>query len=71
MVEREGPTGLLVATTRNRLRPGNETHLLSLPVDESPEQTAEALPQAASEAHGANDGSSAPRRRAGGLRDGA
>jgi hypothetical protein len=48
MVEREGPTGLLVATTRNRLRPGNETHLLSLPVDESPEQTAEALPQAAS-----------------------
>ena len=38
-IEREGPTGLLITTTSISLHPENETRLLSLPVDESPEQT--------------------------------
>ncbi|MGH2924458.1 MAG: hypothetical protein ACRDK1_00640 [Solirubrobacterales bacterium] len=38
-IEREGPTGLIVTTTRHRLHPENETRLLSVPVNDSPEQT--------------------------------
>ncbi|MDA0352485.1 MAG: hypothetical protein O3A10_09795 [Chloroflexi bacterium] len=39
IIEREGPTGLLLTTTRITLHPENETRLFSLPVDESIEQT--------------------------------
>ncbi len=39
MIEREGPTGLLVTTTALKLHPENETRLLSIPVTDTPEQT--------------------------------
>lgn len=39
LVEREGPTGLLVTTTAITLHAENETRMLSLQVDDSPEQT--------------------------------
>ncbi len=39
MIEREGPTGLLVTTTATRLHPENETRLLSLHVTDTQEQT--------------------------------
>ena len=38
-IEREGPTGLIVTTTRHRLHPENETRLLSVPVCDTPAQT--------------------------------
>lgn len=43
VVEREGPTGLIVTTTRARLHPENETRLLSVRVDDSREQTKKIL----------------------------
>ncbi len=39
LIERPGPTGLLVTTTATRLHPENETRLLSVPVTDSREQT--------------------------------
>ena len=39
LIEREGPTGLIVTTTRIRLHPENETRLLSLNVTDTPAQT--------------------------------
>ncbi len=39
LIEREGPTGLLVTTTAVHLHPENETRMLSIPVDDTPEQT--------------------------------
>ena len=39
LIEREGPTGLLVTTTAVRLHPENETRMLSIPVTDTPEQT--------------------------------
>jgi hypothetical protein len=39
IVERAGPTGLIVTTTQIALHPENETRLLSLPVTDTPEQT--------------------------------
>jgi hypothetical protein len=39
LIEREGPTGLLVTTTRVGLHPENETRLLSIPVADTREQT--------------------------------
>jgi hypothetical protein len=39
LIEREGPTGLIVTTTAVRLHPENETRLLSLTVSDSPAQT--------------------------------
>ena len=39
LIEREGPTGLLVTTTEIHLHPENETRLLSVPIADSPEQT--------------------------------
>jgi hypothetical protein len=39
LIERQGPTGLVVTTTRVRLHPENETRLLSLLVTDSREQT--------------------------------
>lgn len=39
LIEREGPTGLLVTTTKASLHPENETRLLSLTVTDTPDQT--------------------------------
>jgi hypothetical protein len=39
LIEREGPTGLIVTTTRDGLHPENETRLLSITVTDTPEQT--------------------------------
>ncbi len=40
LIEREGPTGLIVTTTAVRLHPENETRLISLPVTDTQAQTA-------------------------------
>lgn len=42
-ITREGPTGFITTTTRAGLHPENETRLLSLEVDDTPEQTMEVL----------------------------
>ena len=39
LIEREGPTGLLVTTTALRLHPENETRLVSVTVTDTPDQT--------------------------------
>ena len=39
LIEKEGPTGLIVTTTATKLHPENETRLLSLAVKDTPEQT--------------------------------
>ncbi len=39
LIEREGPTGLLCTTTAAALHPENETRMLSIPVDDTREQT--------------------------------
>lgn len=41
LIEREGPTGLIVTTTSLRLHPENETRMLSLTVSDTQEQTRE------------------------------
>ncbi len=38
-IEKPGPTGLLITTTKLKLHPENETRLLSIDVSDSPEQT--------------------------------
>jgi hypothetical protein len=43
LIEREGPTGLIVTTTMERLHPENETRLLSLSVTDTQEQTGQVL----------------------------
>jgi hypothetical protein len=43
LIEREGPTGLIVTTTAVRLHAENETRLLSIPVTDTPEQTKRVL----------------------------
>jgi hypothetical protein len=40
VIEREGPTGLIVTTTSLRLHPENETRMLSLTITDTREQTA-------------------------------
>jgi hypothetical protein len=40
LIEREGPTGLIVTTTSLRLHPENETRMLSLPITDTSDQTA-------------------------------
>ena len=40
LIEREGPTGLIVTTTQVSLHPENETRLLSVPANDTPQQTA-------------------------------
>jgi hypothetical protein len=49
MIEREGPTNLITTTTALRLHHENETRLLSLASDESPEQTSDVLEALADE----------------------
>jgi hypothetical protein len=39
LIEREGPTGLLTTTTAVSLHPENETRMLSIPVDDTNDQT--------------------------------
>lgn len=39
VIEREGPTGLLVTTTKAALHAENETRLFSVPISDGPEQT--------------------------------
>ena len=43
LIEREGPTGLLVTTTEVKLHPENETRLFSIPVTDTQEQTKQIL----------------------------
>ncbi len=43
LIEREGPTGLIVTTTAVRMHPENETRLLSLTVTDTQEQTRDIL----------------------------
>ena len=50
VIEREGPTGLLVTTTALRLHPENETRMLSLTVTDTQEQTAAVFQALANEA---------------------
>jgi hypothetical protein len=50
LIEREGPTGLIVTTTAVKLHPENETRLLSLPVTDTQEQTHDILVALAKEA---------------------
>lgn len=52
LIEREGPTGLLVTTTRAGLHPENETRLLSITVTDTRAQTAAILRQLAIDASG-------------------
>jgi hypothetical protein len=40
LIEREGPTGLIVTTTNLRLHPENETRMLSLTITDTSDQTA-------------------------------
>jgi hypothetical protein len=53
LIEREGPTGLLVTTTAIGLHPENETRLLSLTVTDTPDQTRRVLHATASQYKGA------------------
>ena len=49
VIEREGPTGLLVTTTAINLHPENETRLLSVTVKDGPDQTRSILEALADE----------------------
>ena len=49
LIEREGPTGLIVTTTLNRLHPENETRMISLSVTDTQEQTSQVLEALADE----------------------
>ena len=42
-ISREGPTGLILTTTRIKIHPENETRLLSVTIDDSPEQSRKVL----------------------------
>jgi DNA-binding transcriptional ArsR family regulator len=50
LIEREGPTGLVVTTTAVKLHPENETRLLSLTVTDTQEQTQAVMAALAEEA---------------------
>ena len=50
LIEREGPTGLLLTTTATKLHPENETRLISITVTDTPEQTRAVLLALADEA---------------------
>jgi hypothetical protein len=53
LIERDGPTGLICTTTAVSLHPENETRLLSLPVDDTSQQT-KAVMQAIARENGHN-----------------
>jgi hypothetical protein len=52
LIERAGPTGLIVTTTLTRLHPENETRMLSLAVTDTRQQTRDIMAALASEAGG-------------------
>ena len=52
LIERAGPTGLLITTTLTRLHSENETRMLSLAVTDTREQTRDIMAALASEASG-------------------
>ncbi len=52
LIEREGPTGLIVTTTAVKLHPENETRLLSLTVTDTQDQTRAVMAALANEAAG-------------------
>jgi len=52
LIEREGPTGLIITTTLTRLHPENETRMLSLAVTDTRQQTRDIMAALASEAGG-------------------
>lgn len=43
IISKEGPTGLLTTTTRYNLHSENETRMLSIPINDSPEQTSRVM----------------------------
>jgi len=49
MIDQEGPTGFIITTTAVRLHPENETRMLSLTVNDTPEQTKSILKVQAAE----------------------
>jgi hypothetical protein len=49
LIEREGPTGLIVTTTQEKLHPENETRMISLAVTDTQEQTRSVLAALAEE----------------------
>ena len=53
VIEREGPTGLILTTTSINLHPENETRMLSLSVKDDPDQTKGVMVSQAYEATGA------------------
>jgi len=55
LIEREGPTGLIVTTTAVRLHPENETRLLSITVTDTREQTSLVMAALAEEEEAAVD----------------
>jgi hypothetical protein len=59
VIEREGPTGLIVTTTALRLHPENETRMLSLMVTDTAEQTASVFQALADDHRGEPDLSAA------------
>jgi hypothetical protein len=58
LMEREGPTGLILTTTGANLHPENETRMLSLTARDDPLQTAGVLRSLADRARGARRGPS-------------
>jgi hypothetical protein len=52
LIEREGPTGLIVTTTTVKLHPENETRLLSITVTDTQEQTRDIMAALAAETGG-------------------
>ena len=55
LIVREGPTGLIVTTTQVSLHPENETRLLSVPANDTPQQTAAIIRMLACEDGRTND----------------
>ena len=55
LIEREGPTGLIVTTTMEKLHPENETRMISLAVTDTQEQTRDVLAALAQEEISAPD----------------
>lgn len=56
LIEREGPTGLLVTTTLINIDPETETRLLSIPVSDARDQTKAVIRQLAQKASGTSRG---------------
>ena len=52
LIEREGPTGLILTTTWTSLHPENETRMFSLTIRDDPEQTAGVMKALAEKASG-------------------